>query len=160
MLLISPFAEADLAAVKALVDHTIDVSYVDVYQPAAIAFFKEYHSRECILGDAQVGHTLVIKEEGALIATGTLLGTNVRRMFVDPTAQGRGLGQALLSSMEEYACTLGLTALDLSSSLPAYHFYLRRGYTTDSEETILLANGEVLHFYAMSKMLVPEHPTR
>ena len=159
MPLIRPFAEADLDAVKTLVDHTIDVSYADVYQPTAIAFFKEYHSRECILGDSQAGHTLVI-EEGALIATGTLLGTNVRRMFVDPTAQGRGLGQALLSSLEEHARGLGLTALDLHSSLPAHRFYLHQGYTTDSDESTPLANGEVLRFYAMSKMLVLEHLPR
>lgn len=155
MLLTRPFVAADLDAVKALVDHTIDVSYADAYQPAAIAFFKEYHSRECIMGDAQAGHTLVIEEDGALIATGTLLGTNVRRMFVDPTAQGRGLGQALLSSLEEHARVLGLTALDLSSSLPAHRFYLHRGYATDSEEVIPLPGGEVLRFYAMSKMLNP-----
>ena len=155
-----PFVEADLAAVKALVDHTIDVSYAEVYQPAAIAFFKEYHSRGCILGDARAGHTLVIEEEGDLIATGTLLGTNVRRMFVDPTAQGRGLGQALLSSLEEHARVLGLTALDLSSSLPAHRFYLHRGYITDSEQTIPLPGGEALRFYAMSKKLARNHPPR
>lgn len=53
MLLTRAFAEADLAGVKALVDRTIDVSYADVYPPAAIAFFKEYHSWECILSDAR-----------------------------------------------------------------------------------------------------------
>lgn len=93
------------------------------------------------------------EENGALLATGTLLGTNVRRMFVDPSAQGRGLGQALLSRIEEHACVLDLTALDLSSSLPARDFYLHHGYSIDSEETISLPGGEVLRFYAMSKTL-------
>lgn len=147
------FVETDLAAVKALVDRTIDVSYAGIYPPAVIRFFKEYHRQECILADAQMGHTLVIEEDGVLLATGTLLGTNVRRMFVDPDVQGRGLGFALLTSIEEYACRVGLTALDLSSSLPARDFYLHYGYRIDSEEAISLPDGGQLRFYAMSKAL-------
>ena len=150
------FVTADLVAVKALVDRTIDVSYAGVYPPAVITFFKEYHCRECILADAQAGHTLVIEEDGALLATGTLLGTNVRRMFVDPAMQGRGLGFALLTSLEKYACRVGLTALDLSSSLPARDFYLHHGYRIVNEEAILLPNGEQLRFYAMSKALTTD----
>lgn len=149
------FTEDDLGTVKTLVDRTIDACYTGVYPPAAVAFFKEYHSLECILDDARAGHTLVIEEDGALIATGTLLGTNVRRMFVDPAAQGRGLGHTLLTHLEAHARTLGLTTLDLSSSLPAHSFYLRHGYITDSEECTPLPSGEVLRYYAMRKRLGP-----
>lgn len=153
MRLTRSFVETDVAAVKALVDRTIDVSYAGIYPPTAIAFFKDYHRRECILADAQAGYTLVVQEGGALIATGTLLATNVRRMFVDPAMQGRGLGLGLLTSLEEYACRVGLTVLDLSASLPARDFYLHRGYRIESEEAILLPDGEQLRFYAMSKAL-------
>jgi GNAT superfamily N-acetyltransferase len=153
MRLTRAFAESDLAAVKALVDRTIDVSYAGIYPPAAITFFKEYHSSECILADAQTGYALVIEENGALVATGALLGTNVRRMLVDPAMQGCGLGSALLSSLEEHACHANLTALDLSASLPARDFYLHRGYGIVSEEAILLPEGDKLRFYAMSKAL-------
>lgn len=147
------FIEADLDPLKTLVDRTLDVSYADFYPPEAIAFFKDYHSSENILNDAAAGHTLVIEDGSKLIATGTLLQTNVRRMFVDPAAQGHGLGHALLSKLEEHAVTLGLTILDVSSSLPAHPFYLRHGYVTDSEEAIRLPGGEVLRYYAMSKTL-------
>ena len=153
MFLTRNFVETDLDAVKALVDRTIDVSYAGVYPPAAIAFFKEYHHRECILADAQRGYTLVIEQDGALRATGTLLGTNVRRMFVDPAMQGHGMGQALLTSLEQYARHHGLTTLDLSGSLPARDFYLHHGYRIDREEALVLPDGEMLRFYAMSKTL-------
>jgi GNAT superfamily N-acetyltransferase len=94
------FTESDCAAVKALVDRTIESSYLGVYPPSAVTFFKDYHSLESILGDAHAGSTLVIEKEGSLRATGTLLGTNVRRMFVDPGMQGRGLGHLLLTKLE------------------------------------------------------------
>lgn len=155
MFLTRLFFEPDLVAVKALVDRTIDVSYAGVYPPAAIAFFKDYHCCENILDDARAGHTLVIEENGILLATGTLLGTNVRRMFVDPAAQGRGLGQALILRLEEHARVLGLTELDLSSSLPSHDFYLHSDYITDREEALSLPGGEMLRFYAMSKTLTP-----
>lgn len=153
MFALRSFAEADLTAVKALIDRTIDASYTGVYSPEAIAFFKEYHSPQCILSDARAGHTLVIEDEGKLVATGTLLRTNVRRMFVDPAAQGHGLGHKLLLTLEEHARVLGLTTLDLSSSLPAHRFYLHHGYATDSEECDPLPGGGTLRYYAMSKML-------
>jgi len=149
------FVEGDLAGVKALVDRTIDASYTGTYPPGAIAFFKDYHSLECILNDARAGLTLVVEEDGKLIATGTLLGTNVRRMFVDPAQRGRGLGCALLSSLERHARALGLTALDLSASLPAHGFYLHYGYNTDSEECDVVTGGDMLRYYEMSKKLAP-----
>jgi hypothetical protein len=58
MRLTRAFAESDLAAVKALVDRTIDVSYAGIYPPAAITFFKEYHSSECILVLSKVNYAL------------------------------------------------------------------------------------------------------
>lgn len=151
--LIRTFIYTDLATVKNLVYRTIDVSYSGCYPETAIVFFKEYHGEECILADALEGRTLILEESGAILATGTLLGTNIRRMFVDPAQQGRGLGSVLLAHLEEHACHVGLTKLDLSASLPARDFYLRRGYSIVSEEAISLPGGEELHYYAMSKVL-------
>jgi GNAT superfamily N-acetyltransferase len=147
------FVEADLGDVKRLVDDTIDASYAGAYSPAAIAFFKEYHSRQAILDDAAAGYTLVVENDGVLLATGTLIGTNVRRMFVSPSEQSHGLGNKLLSGLEEHARTLGLAALDLSSSIPALGFYLHHGYRIESEESISLPGGDTLPYYAMSKTL-------
>jgi hypothetical protein len=55
MFLTCSFVETDLAALKALVDRTIDISYAGVYPSAVIKFFREYHHRENILADAQAG---------------------------------------------------------------------------------------------------------
>lgn len=153
MHLTRPFVEPDLAALKALVDRTIEACYTPMYPPAAVAFFKEHHSEDAILADARAGHTLVIAEGKALLATGTLLGTTIRRMFVDPARQGQGLGGALLNNLEEYARGAGLAELDLHASLPARDFYLRHGYELLSEEAMPLPDSEELRFYAMRKVL-------
>lgn len=153
VILLRQFRDADTEALKVLIDTTIDACYTGVYPPAAVSFFKKYHSLECIAEDARAGYTIVVEANGDVIATGTLLGTNVRRMFVSPTAQGRGLGHMMLTRLEQYARETGLTRLDLDASLPAHGFYIRHGYVTDSEGSHTLPHGEELRYYAMSKSL-------
>jgi len=80
-------------------------------------------------------------------------------MFVSPARQGRGLGLALLTHLEDYARWVGLATLDLSASLPARDFYLHHGYHIDSEEAIPLPGGEKLRYYAMSKVLIDRTAT-
>jgi hypothetical protein len=46
----------DLAAVYALVQSTIEVSYAGVYPPEAIEFFKNHHSQENIMKDIERGY--------------------------------------------------------------------------------------------------------
>jgi len=147
------FREDDLTAICQLVSETIDCSYEGVYPGNAIAFFKDYHSPENILSDARSGLTLVAHLDGELVATGTLLGTNVRRVFVRPDRQGRGIGGILMHRLEEEATSLEILALDLSSSLPAKEFYLALRYEIVSEENTDEGGGETLRYFEMAKRL-------
>jgi N-acetylglutamate synthase-like GNAT family acetyltransferase len=147
------FAEGDLSAVHALVHNTIDVCYAGAYPPEAIELFKKYHARETVLGDAAAGHTVVAEIDGVIVATGTLLGTNLRRVFVSPVCQRRGLGRLVAEALEREARSQRLASLDLSASLVSRRFWEARGFTLVRESSLPAPNGKELRYFDMVKDL-------
>ncbi|MGA9762973.1 MAG: GNAT family N-acetyltransferase [Gaiellaceae bacterium] len=147
------YREDDLDEVCELVRETIETSYASVYSSRVIEFFHQYHERAVVIADAASGHTVVVHSDGKLIATGTRIGTNVRRVFVHPTWQRRGIGQTIMAELQAGALAAGVERLDLSASLPAKDFYLRLGYEIVTEEDYEVAPGQHLEYYEMAKDL-------
>lgn len=152
-LTIKRLSESDLKQVCQLVSDTINTSYAVVYPPRVIDFFHQYHERAVVIADAASGHTIVVRSGERLVATGTRIGTNVRRVFVRPDWQRRGIGQMMMTELEAVALAAGVERLDLSASLPAKDFYLRLGYEIVSEEDYEVAPGQHLEYYEMAKEL-------
>ncbi len=149
------FRASDLDDVCELVRKTINTSYAAVYPPRVVDFFHDYHKREIVLSDAVVGHTAVVRAGRKLVATGTRIGTTVRRVFVRADLQRRGIGGLVMAELEQAAAADGIERLDLSASLPALEFYLRLGYEIVSEEDYEVAPGQHLEYYEMAKQLAP-----
>jgi GNAT superfamily N-acetyltransferase len=95
-------------------------------------------------------------------ADGTLLGvarlqTNspttaqVRCVAVAPTAQGRGVGKALMAYLEDRARQRGHAELILEARENAVPFYRAIGYTTRAESYLLF--GQIQH-WTMGKELI------
>ena len=136
-----------------LVRTTIETSYARVYSPAVIAFFHDYHRREIVCSDAGGGQTVVVFSNGTLAGTGTRVETDVRRVFVRPDHQGRGIGRLIMAELEATAREDSIDRLGLSASLPALEFYLHLGYEVVSEEDYEVAPGQYLEYYEMAKEL-------
>jgi len=147
------FEKSDLGTVKQLVDRTIDISYADAYPAEATAFFKEYHSEAQILDDAENSYVVVLEADGEVIGTGTLSGTTIGRVFVEPSRQGLGWGKVIMRRLEDQARANGVRTADLSSSLVAKPFYDALGYTVQEERSIPLENDRELRYYAMIKRI-------
>lgn len=150
---IREFRREDLEAVKRLIYNTIEVSYHDVYPEKAIEHFKEHHSEEHILNDARDGYTIILECNGKIIGTGTLLGTNIRRVFIDPSYQHKGFGKLIMRKLEEQSLAKGIVILDLDSSLIAKRFYDSLGYVTQEKRYTPVGNNQKLIYYAMVKKL-------
>lgn len=143
----------DLAAVYALVQNTIAVSYAGVYPPEAIEFFKNHHSRENILNDLARGYIVVAESGGLLLGTGTIIGTSIRRVFINPEYQHHGIGKIIANKLERKAGAAGLAKLDLSASLKSRQFWEAMGFVANAEFALAVANGQKLIFYEMTKTL-------
>ncbi len=66
--------------------------------------------------------------DGEIVATGTIRGSEIQTVFVDPSKHGLGLGKALMHKLEEIARERGVEEVTLRSSLTSRDFYERLGY--------------------------------
>lgn len=148
------FEASDIETVHSLVIDTVDKSYSGVYPEEAIDFFKQYHSKDNIYNDWLNGYTIIAEYKGRIAGTGTLLDTNIRRVFVNRQLQGQGLGKLIMEKLEEKALEQGKRIVDLSASLTAKRFYDYLGYITQAEKIINLENNKKLLYYEMIKYLI------
>jgi GNAT superfamily N-acetyltransferase len=65
-------------------------------------------------------------------------------MWVAPAGRGKGVGNALMTAIEDWARGIGATTLKLSvvpGNDPAHNLYLRHGYVDTDEPGDLMADG-------------------
>jgi GNAT superfamily N-acetyltransferase len=148
------FRDTDLFAVKSLAHRTIAVCYPGHYCMEAVRFFANYHGDPAIAEDARDGCTLVLEKAGRILATGTLVGDEIKRLFVEPGLQRHGLGRLIMQRLETQAASLGVGTIQLDASLPAKRFYDRLGYATVERASLEVENGRRLDFFKMRKTLI------
>lgn len=90
-----------------------------------------------------------VREDGAVLAVGRLQFVNettsqVRYMAVDPRQQGRGLGKALLSYLENKSKAAGRNTIFLHARENALPFYQSCGYAIKEKSHLLW--GQVQHW--------------
>lgn len=148
---IRPMIQADMQSVYVLIQNTIQISYHKFYPIEAIEFFKNYHLKESIWNDAIEGYTTIAESNSKIVGTGTLLSTSIRRVFVDPLHQHKGIGKLIVQELERKAVFEKLPALDLESSLVSRQFWESLGFILQKEDFIPVRNGKKLIFYRMTK---------
>ena len=147
------FRESDLCPLVRLISETIGISYAEVYPPRAVQFFKDFHSEKKIADRRKTGTTLVIEEDGELVATGSLVGGEILAVFVHPRLQKGGRGKALMKALENEARANGVTEIGLSISLPSKRFYESLGYEVVEEKSRDVGEGQRLDFWKAAKRL-------
>ncbi len=143
----------DADPLKELINETIDTCYFRIYPQEAIDYFKDYHNRANIVNDILEGHCLILTTEEEFIGTGTLLGSNAKRVFVKPMYQNMRFGKRIMYGLEEKAVEKGIRKIDMDASLVAYPFYKALGYEAQMEDIIPVKNGQSLRYYKMVKEL-------
>lgn len=150
---IRKFKESDLADVKSLINETIHICYSGVYCAQAVQFFKDWHHDEKILENAKQGYTIVLEKNNKIVGTGTIIGQEIVRVFVDPMLQRCGFGKLIMDKLEEKALSLGIDVIKLDASIPAKKFYDALGYITLEETFVELKDNKTLDYYKMQKSL-------
>jgi GNAT superfamily N-acetyltransferase len=153
---IRKFKSSDLDTVRGLIQNTIDVCYSDVYSKEAVRFFKDWHCDENVLKDAKEGYTIVLERDSRIIGTGTIVGDEIKRVFVEPAFQKHGFGNILMQKLEEKALSAGVGVIKLDASLSSKRFYDSLGYVTLEETFLEVENGKKLDYHKMEKSLKKE----
>ncbi len=151
---IREFRDDDLIGVKDLIYRTIDRCYPDFYCTEAVEFFKRWHSDDKILKNAREGYTIILEQGDRIIGTGTVVGDEIARVFVEPASQKCGFGKLIMQKLEEKALSQGINIVKLDASLPSKKFYDLLGYVTLEETFLDLENNRRLDYYKMHKSLI------
>jgi GNAT superfamily N-acetyltransferase len=147
------FREPDLCQLVRLISETIGISYAEVYPPRAVQFFKDFHCEKNIADRGKIGTTLVVEEDGELVATGSLVDGEILAVFVHPRLQKGGRGKALMKALENEARARGVAEIGLSISLPSKRFYESLGYQVVEEKSRDVGEGQRLDFWKAVKQL-------
>ncbi|GAB7080569.1 N-acetyltransferase family protein [Megalodesulfovibrio paquesii] len=120
-----------LAMLRRAVEAIPDTWYTPCQRAAWAALFTPEALGELLEGEA---HTLVCEDPGRpgrVLGFASLTGDELKMLYVDPAAQGSGLGHRLFQAMEAEARRRGLVRLRLRASANARGFYERQGVTPD-----------------------------
>jgi N-acetylglutamate synthase-like GNAT family acetyltransferase len=147
------FRESDLDELVHLISETIGISYAGVYPPRAVEFLRDFHSEKKITDRSRTGTTLVVEEDGELVATGSLVGSEILAMFVHPRLQRGARGTALMRALENEVRISGVTEIGLGVSLPSKRFYESLGYKIVQEISVDVGEGQRLDFWKAVKQL-------
>ncbi|MFD0899060.1 GNAT family N-acetyltransferase [Actinomadura sediminis] len=71
---------------------------------------------------------IYVADDGRVLGTVSRDGNRVHSLFVDPGANGRGIGRRLLRHVEALAAREGHDHMETAPTITAHAFYLRLGY--------------------------------
>lgn len=99
------------------------------------------------------GNVRLLVADGEVVATGSVNGNHISRVFVACGRLNCGYGSQIMDKLEEEAASVGVSRIYLETSVPAKGFYLNRGYEVSGQESIELPKGEKLEYEIMSKRI-------
>jgi N-acetylglutamate synthase-like GNAT family acetyltransferase len=147
------FKPADLDQVKSLIDKTIDITYTH-YLDEFINYWKDnIHSKNSILKNALGGFTVVAELNKRIIGTGTLLDTEILRVFVSPLFQRKGIGKLIMNSLEQHATENGVNAVYLTSTAVSKTFYDSLEYLAIEGKIFSTEETQEVGYFRMTKNL-------
>lgn len=143
----------DLDTVVTIVQTTIREQYPHYYPAGAVALFLEGHSAAHIGEDVAKGIVwLAFDDAGSAVATITIDGNHLTRLYVLPTEQRHGYGRALLDFAEARVAEDHDTAV-LETTPVGRYIYRKRGYVETDYHLMWADNGDLLTYDDMEKVL-------
>ena len=93
--------EDDLTEVKYLIDEVTSFTYKSQIPEEGYEYFKEnMWGIDMLKKDARDGCTLVVKDNGKIIGTGTIVGDYISKIYIKPEYHGLGLGKLIMESLK------------------------------------------------------------
>ena len=94
---------------------------------------------------------MLVATRNEIVGTACLFKDSVRKVFVDPNFEGKGIARRLMGRIEQAAISRGLAMLTVQSSVNAAGFYRKLGYRFVGEKEV---QGEP--FILLQKSLIAD----
>jgi GNAT superfamily N-acetyltransferase len=98
------------------------------YPPQVINDLVDLLSPEKIGNYLQGKYVIALKRHGEVIGTGSLSGSEITLVFVQPAIHGHGNGRKIMQALESQASLRGLDSVEIHASLSSVEFYEKLGY--------------------------------
>ena len=129
------FEEQDAKAVSELIRKTIRISNTKDYPVELMEQLIEVESPEHVLERASWTHFYVAEEQDNIIGCGAIGPywgkedeSSLFTVFVLPEHQGKGIGRAIIDTLEKDEFFLRAKRIEIPASITGVPFYLKMGY--------------------------------
>ena len=138
------FEESDAPEVSALIVKTLKTSNAADYPPDIIESLCEKFSPEWVRERASRTHFYVAGEDGTIVGCGAVGPfwdredeSTLFNIFVLPEYQGRGIGRAIVETLERDEYFLRAKRVEIAASITALGFYKKLGYSHKDGKALL-----------------------
>ena len=146
--------EADAKAVSELIVTTIRISNTRDYPPELMEELVKTETPEHVLQRASWTHFYVAEEAGEIIGCGAIGPywgredeSSLFTIFVHPDQQGKGIGRAIVETLEQDEYALRAKRIEIPASITGLPFYRKLGYDfKDGKDTV-----DEEHLYRLEK---------
>lgn len=103
--------------------------------------------------DIGASYALVAELHRQIVAVGALDGDMIRRVYVCPDVQGKGVGQAMMEALEDEARRCGVATVRVEVAPSAIEFYEKMGYVSQGVTRSEVGKA-VFEYMRMTKQLI------
>ena len=129
------FTISDAQETAAMIAKTLRISNVKDYTPEMMEECVRSLSSEKLIERAGWLHFYVVENENRIIGCGGIGPywgkadeSSLFTIFVDPECQGKGIGRAIINTLEQDEFYLRAKRVEIPSSITAVNFYKKFGY--------------------------------
>ena len=134
-MIIRPFEQADAVAVSELIRKTIRISNTKDYPIELIEVLIDTETPQHIIERASWTHFYVVQEQENIVGCGAIGPywgkedeSSLFTIFVMPEYQGKGIGRAIIDTLENDIYFLRAKRIEIPASITGVPFYLKMGY--------------------------------
>ena len=157
-MIIRKFTEQDAQAVSELIITTIRISNVKDYPAELMEELVKTETPEHVLQRASWTHFYVAEEAGKIIGCGAIGPywgkedeSSLFTIFVLPEYQGKGIGRALVETLEKDEYGIRANRIEIPASITGLPFYRKLGYSfKDGKDTV-----DEEQLYRLEKHIAP-----
>ncbi|RZL15488.1 MAG: GNAT family N-acetyltransferase [Pedobacter sp.] len=164
MILLRKAKEKDIEVIRNIANDTWYDTYSSILNKDQIEYMlSKMYSKAELLSQLQQGHTFLIAEENDLdIGFAGFSSTDpeknifkLHKLYVLPSAHGKGLGKLLMNEVVNIAKAAGGTTLELNVNRnnKAAEFYKHAGFKIKETVDLDIGNGFYMNDYVMEKSI-------
>ncbi|EAZ79546.1 GNAT family N-acetyltransferase [Algoriphagus machipongonensis] len=164
MIHITSASTKELKEVQNLAHHTWPDTFGDILSPEQIEYMLNWmYSLETLEKQQKNGHIFLLAKEkdeclgfAGIEPNQTPGQTKIHKIYILPTAQGKGIGKKLIQAIKEIALANNQSSLLLNVNKynkGAISFYEYLGFVNIKEEVIDIGNGYVMDDYVFEMKL-------